>query len=189
MKNKTSEIKIEKKGEIYEVKYNIFLALNNKCKPTKDEFIDFLNERYLKAKRLVIQDIEISEGIIKYGPKSYAFIPLKNSEIFEIEKKEKITIEKKNNRLIMSINETPLINEEKFNEIINPNDNKKENNSLKNSQIFSNRNSSNNESLDSSKSKKSKKDNSSEKDGIIGEKFYKKNEENKYTRYIFCSLL
>ena len=80
--SKVSEKSIEKKEQIDEIKFNLFLAITSKCKPAKIEYEDILKERYLKAKRLVIQDIEISGGIINYGQKKYAFIPLKNNPIF-----------------------------------------------------------------------------------------------------------
>ena len=80
--SKVSEKSIEKKEQIDEIKFNLFLAITSKCKPAKIEYEDILKERYLRAKRLVIQDIEISGGIINYGQKKYAFIPLKNNPIF-----------------------------------------------------------------------------------------------------------
>ena len=189
--SKTTEISIEKREEIHEVKYNIFLALNIKCIPAKDEFQDILKEKYLRAKRLVIQDIVKSEGITNYGEKRYVFIPLNSKEIFQIGK-DIIEIKKEKNRLVMTLNGEPLKDEDKFNEICpNPNVIKKDNNSSKNSEIFSNRNSSYNDSLNSiqsKSSKKSKKDNSSDKEGINGEIFYKiHNINNKYTRYTFYS--
>ena len=185
--NKTTEESIEKREEIHEVKYNIFLALNSKCKPAKDEFEDLLKEKYLKAKRLVIQDIEISEGDINYGPKRYIFIPLKNQPNFEIDK-DKIKIEKQNNKLVMKLNDKLLINEENFNKIYPNNDKIKDKNSSKKSETLSLKNSSNYDSLNSNESKsskKSKKDNSSENEGINGDKFYKDNGENKYTKYTY----
>ena len=189
--SKTTEISIEKREEIHEVKYNIFLALNIKCIPAKDEFQDILKEKYLRAKRLVIQDIVKSEGITNYGEKRYVFIPLNSKEIFQIGK-DIIEIKKEKNRLVMTLNGEPLKDEDKFNEICpNPNVIKKDNNSSKNSEIFSNRNSSYNDSLNSiqsKSSKKSKKDNSLDKEGINGEIFYKIHNINyKYTRYTFYS--
>ena len=154
----------------------------------KNEFQDILEGWNLKAKRLVIQDIEKSEGIINYGAKRYLFIPLNSREIIKIENNI-IEIKKQKNRFVMTLNEEPLIDEDKLNEICyDSNDIKKDNNSSKHSEIFSNRNSSINISLNSSQNnsyKKSKKDNSSEKDGITGERFYKVHTENKYTRYTF----
>ena len=131
--SETTEISIKKRDEIHKVKYNIFLALNSKCNPATNEFQDILEGRYLRDKRLVIQDIEKSEGITNYGSKRYAFKPLNSKEIFKIEN-DVIEIKKQGNRLIMTLNNESLIDEDKFNEIChNSNDIKEDNNNSKNS--------------------------------------------------------
>ena len=177
--SKVSEKSIEKKEQIDKIKFNLFLAITSKCKPAKIEYEDILKERYLRAKRLVIQDIEISGGIINYGPKKYVFIPLKIGN-------DIIKIETNNNKSVMKLNEKPLIGEIEFNEIcLKQNVKTKDNDSSKISEILSNKSSSKNDSLASSKTKKSKKDNSSEKGGTLGIQYYEKKEESKFIKYTY----
>ena len=91
-KSQKSKKEIKIPEEIHEVKYNLFLALTKKFKPTTETFNGFLVDKYFKAKRLMIQEFEISEGKINYGPKKYAFISLEENPTFLLEKYVKIEL-------------------------------------------------------------------------------------------------
>ena len=194
-KNSKSKNKEENKlEEIHEVKYNLFLALTKKCIPAKNEFEGILEDKYFKAKRLMIQDIKLSDGKINYGKKKYVFIPKKENPNFEFEgniikviKNDKSGIKD----VKMYLNDNLLIDEEEFKkQCINHNINiSKDNEISKNNEKSSNTSESNNDSVLSNKtdkkSKNSKKDNSSENEGINGYIFYYKIENEQFIKYAY----
>ena len=83
-KSKTEKSQKNKQNaeEINEIKYNIFLALTKNCIPAYNEFRGVIENRYLKGKRLIIQDIEIPEFEACFKPKKFIFIPRKNMPEF-----------------------------------------------------------------------------------------------------------
>ena len=114
-KEKTQKNK-EKAEEINEMKYNIFLALTKNCIPAYDEFSGVIENRYLKAKRLIIQDIEIPEYEAIFKPKKFIFIPRNNMPEFETDN-GKVVFEKEteNKNETMKLNGKDLISGKNFN--------------------------------------------------------------------------
>ena len=106
----------EKAEEINEMKYNIFLALTKNCIPAYDEFSGVIENRYLKAKRLIIQDIEIPEYEAIFKPKKFIFIPRNNMPEFETDN-GKVVFEKEteNKNETMKLNGKDLISRKNFN--------------------------------------------------------------------------
>lgn len=102
----------EKAEEINEMKYNIFLALTKNCIPAYKEFSGVIENRYLKAKRLIIQDIEIPEYEAIFKPKKFIFIPRNNMPEFETDN-GKVVFEKENET--MKLNGKDLISRKNFN--------------------------------------------------------------------------
>lgn len=197
-KSQKSKKEIKIPEEIHEVKYNLFLALTKNFKPTTETFNGFLVDKYFKAKRLMIQEFEISEGKINYGPKKYAFISLEENPTFLLEKDVKIELIISNisgeKEVKMKLGEEFLMTEKEFiekfygqkvyneNFIFNKNIEIKDNKSLSSN---SSQNSSTFSKNDSKKSKKSKKD-SSENEGETGNIFYQEKEkENTFVKYSY----
>ena len=115
-KNDKSQKNKENAEEINEMKYNIFLALTKNCIPAYNEFSGVIDDRYLKAKRLIIQDIEIPEYEAIYKPKKFIFIPRKNKPEFETDNGKVVfqtKSEKKNET--MKLNGKDLISGKNFN--------------------------------------------------------------------------
>ena len=66
---------IDNKEQINETKVNLFLILYNGC-DYKDEYKEIIINRYIKAKRLIIQNYWIIEGKIKFGKKKYRYMKI-----------------------------------------------------------------------------------------------------------------
>ena len=115
-KKEKTQKKKEKAEEINEMKYNIFLALTKNCIPAYDEFSGVIENRYLKAKRLIIQDIEIPEYEAIFKPKKFIFIPRNNMPEFETDN-GKVVFEKEteNKNETMKLNGKDLISRKNFN--------------------------------------------------------------------------
>ena len=73
-----TEQKIKEEEQIDEIKFKLFLILYNEC-DYDDEFKELIqkkqNKDYVKAKRLIIQNYQISNNLISFGKKNYCFIP------------------------------------------------------------------------------------------------------------------
>ena len=74
---------LKEKEQIDDIKINLFFILKLKC-DYNDEFPDIIFQRYIKAKRLVIQQYSLKDNKIKFGPKEYSYIPVnnKNGDVF-----------------------------------------------------------------------------------------------------------
>lgn len=107
-----------KHEQINEVKINLFFILTKDFRLLEDNYSDFFENQYLKAKLLVSQEIIYMENKFDFKKKEYSFLPIKskvpeikfminNNEI--IYKKEK---EKKTGSL--TFNKENLLNENEF---------------------------------------------------------------------------
>ena len=199
-KSKTEKSQKNKQNaeEINEIKYNIFLALTKNCIPAYNEFRGVIENRYLKGKRLIIQDIEIPEFEACFKPKKFIFIPRKNMPEF-VTDNGTVIFEQKN----LKLNGKDLIpaNDFSIDDIINEKIHACSKTNEDSSNIFSNENnkiierindtntSKKNEimtnksmlSVSSSIKDSSRINNSSEKEGGSGFVFY--NEIDKYKKY------
>ena len=64
--------RIDDKEQINEVKVNLFFILYNGC-DYNDEYKEVIIDRYIKTKRLIIQDYSIKDDKIELGKKQYRY--------------------------------------------------------------------------------------------------------------------
>ena len=98
--NKSKSLKsYVKPEEIHEVKYNLYLGLYRDCVPAIKECEKVINNRNLIGRRLVIQQVEKSNGQNIFHPKKYIFIPPNESKelFFEIGGNEFLKVKKGEN--------------------------------------------------------------------------------------------
>ena len=95
-KSLKSNVKVE---EIHEVKYNLYLGLYRDCVPAIKECEKVINNRNLIGRRIVIQQVEKSNGQNIFHPKKYIFIPPNESKelFFEIGENEFLKVKKGEN--------------------------------------------------------------------------------------------
>ena len=95
-KSLKSNVKVE---EIHEVKYNLYLGLYRDCVPAIKECEKVINNRNLIGRRIVIQQVEKSNGQNIFHPKKYIFIPPNESKelFFEIGGNEFLKVKKGKN--------------------------------------------------------------------------------------------
>ena len=95
-KSLKSNVKVE---EIHEVKYNLYLGLYRDCVPAIKECEKVINNRNLIGRRIVIQQVEKSNGQNIFHPKKYIFIPPNESKelFFEIGENEFLKVKKGKN--------------------------------------------------------------------------------------------
>ena len=98
--NKSKSLKsYVKPEEIHEVKYNLYLGLYRDCVPAIKECEKVINNRNLIGRRIVIQQVEKSNGQNIFHPKKYIFIPPNESKelFFEIGENEFLKVKKGEN--------------------------------------------------------------------------------------------
>ena len=98
--NKSKSLKsYVKPEEIHEVKYNLYLGLYRDCVPAIKECEKVINNRNLIGRRIVIQQVEKSNGQNIFRPKKYIFIPPNESKelFFEIGENEFLKVKKGEN--------------------------------------------------------------------------------------------
>ena len=98
--NKSKSLKsYVKPEEIHEVKYNLYLGLYRDCVPAIKECEKVINNRNLIGRRIVIQQVEKSNGQNIFHPKKYIFIPPNESKelFFEIGGNEFLKVKKGKN--------------------------------------------------------------------------------------------
>ena len=191
----------EKNEQINEVKINIYYSLALDLVLIRDydtKYYIFLTDKNIvKTKRLIIQNFFIENKRVVYKDKEYIFIPIANKGkdfIFNYNHK-KITLkkEKKSNRNIMELNNEKLLDINQFIDSLTNLDIKyliQQSESVENNKTKTEKKPSEEET----KSKNTKSSNlsfmtttdNSEKE-TEGERFYKINKENDYTRFFFTS--
>lgn len=107
----------DQEEQINEIKVNLFFILKLKCE-YNNKYAKMISNNKFKAKRLVIQDYKIIENTIKFGEKSYSFIPLiENVFEFEGNKIELLNKNKKSKKIDdiqMILNGNNIMNEKEF---------------------------------------------------------------------------
>lgn len=113
--DKDKQYSIDDIEQIDEIKTIFFFILYLNC-DYNDEYSQVISERYIKVKRLVIQNYFIINNIIKFGKKKYMYIPLNipDRKISFVDDKNQIVIEKNKKDIKMSINGTKILNEKEF---------------------------------------------------------------------------
>ena len=171
--------KKEKPEQVDEVKYNLFLMLSKKCRIDDNNYDDIIVDHFIRVKRLVIQELTIDKDNINFGEKEYIFIPEKKKPNFPY-KNVILDIEnsKYGDNKISGINDFPELKD--LNDIslsvsgnVSSIDIKNKSNSNTNSLIS-----------DQSNATKSKGD-SSENELIKGIKYYCKQKENNYFKFVY----
>lgn len=177
--------------QICEVKVNLYYMLSLNFVLIRDSttnYFMFLNDKNLvKARRLIIQNFSINNKNIIYHNKEYIFISRANECIFKYNNNT-ITYKKmKNNKgNTMALNDELLLNKEQFIEKFAKTEVK---------QLFENEFIKKNKNKSKEKKEEEKSENSglsfmtstddSENEGQSGEQFYKINNENNFTRFIY----
>ena len=87
---------IDDKEQINEVKVNLFFILYNGC-DYNDEYKEVIIDRYIKTKRLIIQDYSIKDDKIELGKKQYRYIKIvnKNDNLCFNDELDEIIVDKK----------------------------------------------------------------------------------------------
>ena len=107
---------IDKKEQIDEIKVNLFFILFNGC-DYNDEYKEIIIDRYIKAKRLIIQNYSIIDDEIKLEKKQYRYMKIFNQKdnITFNDGSDKIVVDKKDKKNIkMILNEKELLDESDF---------------------------------------------------------------------------
>ena len=88
--------RIDDKEQINEVKVNLFFILYNGC-DYNDEYKEVIIDRYIKTKRLIIQDYSIKDDKIELGKKQYRYIKIvnKNDNLCFNDELDEIIVDKK----------------------------------------------------------------------------------------------
>ena len=113
--------RIDDKEQINEVKVNLFFILYNGC-DYNDEYKEVIIDRYIKTKRLIIQDYSIKDDKIELGKKQYRYIKIVNKNdnlCFNDELDEIIVDQKKDKKdtkkeIRMRLNGKKLLSENEF---------------------------------------------------------------------------
>ena len=113
-KNETIS-EIDNKEQINETKVNLFFILYNGC-DYKDEYKEIIINRYIKAKRLIIQNYWIKEGKIQFGKKQYRYMKIfnKQNNISFTDGSDVIIVDKTSKKIIMTLNKENLLSESEF---------------------------------------------------------------------------
>ena len=109
--------KLQEEEQLNEVKINLFFILKLKCN-YNNEYDKMISNKYIKCKRLVIQNYDINNNKIEFHEKDYSFIPVFNKEgdIFNYGK-YKIQFTKNNDKTSqMTINDKIIMSEKEFQE-------------------------------------------------------------------------
>ena len=113
--------RIDDKEQINEVKVNLFFILYNGC-DYNDEYKEVIIDRYIKTKRLIIQDYSIKDDKIELGKKQYRYIKIvsKNDNLCFNDGIDEIIVDKKKGKkdtkkeTRMILNEKKLLSENEF---------------------------------------------------------------------------
>ena len=113
--------RIDEKEQINEVKVNLFFILYNGC-DYNDEYKEVIIDRYIKTKRLIIQDYSIKDDKIELGKKQYRYIKIvsKNDNLCFNDGIDKIIVDKKKGKkdtkkeTRMILNKKKLLSENEF---------------------------------------------------------------------------
>ena len=113
-KNETIS-EIDNKEQINETKVNLFFILYNGC-DYKDEYKEIIINRYIKAKRLIIQNYWIKEGKIQFDKKQYRYMKIFNKQniVSFIDGSDVIIVDKTSKKIIMTLNKENLLSESEF---------------------------------------------------------------------------
>ena len=108
---------LQEKEQIDDIKINLFFILKLKC-DYNNEYNNILFQRYVKAKRLVIQHYSLKDDKIKFGPKEYSFIPVNNKDgdvfMYKGKKIEFIKKDKNGKKEYMIIDNKEIMTEKIF---------------------------------------------------------------------------
>ena len=113
--------RIDDKEQINEVKVNLFFILYNGC-DYNDEYKEVIIDRYIKTKRLIIQDYSIKDDKIELGKKQYRYIKIvnKNDNLCFNDGIDEIIVDKKKGKkdtkkeTRMRLNGKKLLSENEF---------------------------------------------------------------------------
>ena len=113
-KNETIS-EIDNKEQINKTKVNLFFILYNGC-DYKDEYKEIIINRYIKAKRLIIQNYWIKEGKIQFDKKQYRYMKIFNKQniVSFIDGSDVIIVDKPSKKIIMTLNKENLLSESEF---------------------------------------------------------------------------
>ena len=108
-----------KNEQINEVKVNMFLILTKDFRLDLENYSEFLEDQYLKAKRLIYQEIHYDGGKLNFGEKNYKFLPIKSLDkssdiIFRFDNNEIIYKGEKEKHEELFYNKECLLAEEQF---------------------------------------------------------------------------
>jgi hypothetical protein len=109
--------KLQEEEQLNEVKINLFFILKLKCN-YNNEYHKMISNKYIKCKRLVIQNYDINNNKIEFHEKDYSFIPVFNKEgdVFNYGK-YKIQFTKNNDKTSqITINDKIIMSEKEFQE-------------------------------------------------------------------------
>ena len=112
---------IDDKEQINEVKVNLFFILYNGC-DYNDEYKEVIIDRYIKTKRLIIQDYSIKDDKIELGKKQYRYIKIvsKNDNLCFNDELDEIIVDQKKDKkdtkkeIRMRLNGKKLLSENEF---------------------------------------------------------------------------
>ena len=112
---------IDDKEQINEVKVNLFFILYNGC-DYNDEYKEVIIDRYIKTKRLIIQDYSIKGDKIELGKKQYRYIKIvsKNDNLCFNDELDEIIVDQKKDKkdtkkeIRMRLNGKKLLSENEF---------------------------------------------------------------------------
>ena len=188
----------DKNEQINEVKVNMFLILTKDFRLDLENYSEFLEDQYLKAKRLIYQEIHYDGGKLNFGEKNYKFLPIKSLDkssdiIFRFDNNEIIYKGEKEKHEELFYNKECLLAEEQFlkeNKNFYVDKKTKEllikncsSNIIKNEQATSDSNKSSSKDGLSQYSLDTKTDKSENE--IKGKRFYKVLNENRFIRFVY----